>query len=223
MTAVTGTLDHTPVTDRPDTGTPSPAGPSPVADVAAWATGRAGRYLTFTLRGEMYALEILEVSEIIEFRALTVVPMMPAFIRGVINLRGRVLPVIDIAARFRQPATEVARRTSIVVVETNGLPHVTTSTITANNQQGIGIVVDAVNKVVHLGEDDIVPPPTFGAGIRSDFISGMAKHKDGFIIVLDMAKVLSMDDMGLLAQVAPVKAEMPGDAVGTPPGIDSER
>jgi len=155
------------------------------------------RYLTFALGGEVYALDILDVTEIMEFRSLTVVPMMPAFIRGVINLRGRVVPVVDMAARFGRGDTQVARRTSIIIVETGHQPG--NDDPTATNPQ-MGIMVDAVNKVVHLGTDDIEPPPAFGAGIRTDFISGMARHQDQFIIVLDVTRVLSLDEMAALGQ-----------------------
>lgn len=155
------------------------------------------RYLTFALGGEVYALDILDVTEIMEFRSLTVVPMMPAFIRGVINLRGRVVPVVDMAARFGRGDTQVARRTSIIIVETGTQPG--TDDTTGSNPQ-MGIMVDAVNKVVHLGTEDIEPPPAFGAGIRSDFISGMARYQDEFIIVLDVTRVLSLDEMVALGQ-----------------------
>jgi len=183
------TIDRTPPA--------APAGAEHRADLQSGA----GRYLTFTLGGEVFALDILQISEIIEFRALTVVPMMPAFIRGVINLRGRVLPVVDLAARFGQAATAVGRRTSIIVVETHdgvdGEPSAAAAE-SGNVRQGTGIMVDAVNKVVHLGAEDIEPPPAFGVGIRTDFIGGMAKHEDGFIVVLDIEKVLAVDDMALL-------------------------
>jgi purine-binding chemotaxis protein CheW len=139
--------------------------------------------------------------------------MMPSFIRGVINLRGRVLPVVDLAARFGQPATTVGRRTSIIVVETPDQltgPTSTDEPDIAGALHGIGIMVDAVNKVVHLSSDDIEPPPAFGVGIRTDFISGMAKHDDGFIVMLDIEKVLSVDDMVLLGH-AGTTAEGPAD------------
>jgi purine-binding chemotaxis protein CheW len=171
----------------------------------------AARYLTFTLQGEVYALDILEITEIIEFRSLTVVPMMPDFIRGVINLRGRVLPVIDLAARFGQGSTAVARRTGIIVVETSG--HIDGEDGPGN---GTGIMVDAVNKVVHLNGEDIEPPPAFGAGIRSDFISGMAKYDGEFIIVLDISKVLSLDEMVTLGRAAAAGQEV-AKAGGPPP------
>jgi purine-binding chemotaxis protein CheW len=160
-------------------------------------SGGAERYLTFALAGEVYALPILDITEIMEFRALTVVPMMPSFLRGVINLRGRVVPVVDMAARFGRGHTEVARRTSIIIVET---PNQTDGGHTATTS--MGIMVDAVNKVVHLGADDIEPPPAFGAGIRSDFISGMAKYDGNFVIILDVSHVLSLDEMVMLGQAA---------------------
>jgi purine-binding chemotaxis protein CheW len=163
--------------------------------------GGAERYLTFALAGEVYALPILDITEIMEFRALTVVPMMPSFLRGVINLRGRVVPVVDMAARFGRGRTDVARRTSIIIVET---PNHTDDGHTAT--ASMGIMVDAVNKVVHLGADDIEPPPAFGAGIRSDFISGMAKYDGNFVIILEVGHVLSLDEMVLLGQAADGRA-----------------
>jgi purine-binding chemotaxis protein CheW len=175
----------------------------------------AARYLTFTLQGEVYALDIQEITEIIEYRSLTVVPMMPAFIRGVLNLRGRVLPVVDLAARFGQNATTVARRTGIIVVDMSA-DSIGTGVGVANDHTdqtaGIGIMVDGVNKVVHLSDEDIEPPPAFGAGIRSDFISGMAKHEGGFVIVLDLARVLSMDEMVLLGKAGAAGHELAGAA-----------
>ena len=169
-------------------------GPAPAS---RWAG--AGRYLTFTLAGEVYALDILKVTEIIEFRSVTTVPMMPPFIRGVINLRGRVLPVVDLIARFGQGATAIARRTSIVVVHTAGRgAEESTGAQAVGN--GVGIMVDAVNKVVHLGDEDVQPPPAFGAGIRSDFICGMAKYEGEFVIVLDIDKILPLDEISAMAQ-----------------------
>jgi purine-binding chemotaxis protein CheW len=172
----------------------------------------SSRYLTFRLGGELFALGILDITEIIEYRALTEVPMMPPFIRGVLNLRGRVVPVVDLAARFGRGPTQVARRTGIIIVET-------TDVNGADGEGGdrpgqdFGIVVDAVNEVMHFGADDIEPPPAFGAGIRSDFISGMAKRGGDFIIVLDVSQVLSVDEMVLLGRASvgsPSDPEMTG-------------
>jgi purine-binding chemotaxis protein CheW len=172
------------------------------ADVAA---GESARYLTFTLNAEAYALDIFHVTEIIEHRHLTIVPMMPDFIRGVINLRGRAVPVIDLAIRFARGATEIARRTSIIIV------HIAHSEADAGpvpgesgggpDGQDIGILVDAVNKVVTFGAEDIEPAPSFGAGIRADFISGMAKRDDDFIVLLDVDRVLSLGELVNLGTV----------------------
>ncbi len=171
------------------------------------------RYLTVRLGKEVFALGILDITEIIEYRHLTDVPMMPAFVRGVLNLRGRVVPVVDLAARFGRGVTEVGRRTAIVIVETAAAG-------TADEdgaRQDFGIIVDAVNEVVHFAGEDVEPPPAFGAGIRADFISGMAKHRGDFIIVLDVARVLSVEEMVLLGQ-----ASAEGRAVAeAPPGEDT--
>jgi purine-binding chemotaxis protein CheW len=156
------------------------------APVAAEAvTEEVARYLTFTLNGDAYGLNIFHVIEILECRNLTVVPMMPDFVRGVINLRGRAVPVIDLAIRFAQGITTIARRTSVIIVHLNH----------GGYGQHIGILVDSVSKVVAFGTYDIEPPPVFGAGIRADFIAGMAKQDNDFIVVLDINQVLSVHDL----------------------------
>jgi purine-binding chemotaxis protein CheW len=192
---------------------PSSAGPAAIGAGPGGQPGGAGRYLTFTLGGEIYAVSILEVSEIIEFRTLTVVPMMPAYIRGVVNLRGRVLPVVDLAARFGRQATVVGRRTGIIVIELAERPAEHDRSANGQALQGIGIMVDAVNKVVYLNNDDLEPVPAFGTGIRSDFISGMAKYDGTFIVVLKIEKVLSLDEMAMIDQVAAAVAEGPSGEV----------
>ncbi|MFZ6818463.1 chemotaxis protein CheW [Undibacterium sp. Ji22W] len=152
----------------------------------------SGQFLTFALGGETFALGILNIKEIIQYGDLTEVPMMPNFIRGVINLRGRVVPVVDLTARFNRGTTSISRRTSIVIIE-----------MEQSNQfeaQSIGIVVDAVNEVIEIPTTDIEPPPSFGAKIRPDFISGMAKKDGRFIIVLNLNQVLSIDEMLALGQ-----------------------
>lgn len=141
------------------------------------------QYLTFMLAGEMFAIGILAIKEIIEYGHLTEVPMMPASVRGVINLRGAVVPVMDLQARFGRPASAVTKRTCIVIVETGD----------ADDGQVIGVVVDAVNEVLELPASDIEPPPSFGSAIRSDFVCGMAKVRGKFVIVLDAANVLSIE------------------------------
>ncbi|WP_433046905.1 chemotaxis protein CheW [Dactylosporangium sp. CS-033363] len=148
----------------------------------------AGRYLTFTLHGEAYALDIFHVIEIIEYRALTAVPMAPEFVRGVINLRGRAVPVVDLGIRFGQGATPVARRTSVIIVHSGA----------AEDGQHVGILVDMVNKVVSFGPGDVEPPPTFGTGIQPEYISGMARREADFIIVLDLERIVSPADVAAL-------------------------
>jgi purine-binding chemotaxis protein CheW len=185
----------------------------------------SARYLTFTLNGESYALDIFHVTEILEYRSLTVVPMMPEFIRGVINLRGRAVPVIDLAVRFARGATTVKRRTSIIIVHIDGPaaidgePDSATGSGRSTGQdigQDIGVLVDAVNKVVALAPGDIEPPPAFGAGIRADYISGMARRDNDFLILLDVGHVLSISDMISLTDLA---QQTPPAEDGGPPTL----
>ncbi|MEW5903329.1 MAG: chemotaxis protein CheW [Pseudomonadota bacterium] len=150
------------------------------------------QYLTFTLGNEMFAVGTLSVKEIIEYGQLTEVPMMPDFIRGVINLRGAVVPVIDLSARFGRSLTQVSRRTCIVIIEVPS----------GEEQQDIGVVVDAVSEVLEIPASEIEPPPAFGAKIRTDFIHGMGKVDGRFVILLDVGKVLSVDEISTLAAVA---------------------
>ena len=150
------------------------------------------QYLTFVLGGEAFAIGILAIKEIIEYGHLTEVPMMPASVRGVINLRGAVVPVMDLQARFGRPASAVTKRTCIVIVETGE----------ADDGQVIGVVVDAVNEVLELPASDIEPPPSFGSAIRSDFVCGMAKVRGKFVIVLDVANVLAIEDFSTLVDLA---------------------
>ena len=159
------------------------------------------QYLTFVLGGEMFAIEILDIREIIEYGALTTVPMMPAFIRGVINLRGSVVPVIDLSVRFGRPPVEVTRRTCIVIIEIAD----------AEQRQDIGIVVDSVSEVLEIPADRIEPPPAFGAKIRTDFMQGMGKVNERFVILLDVRNVLSVEEMSLLTSAAQLGAGTPAE------------
>jgi purine-binding chemotaxis protein CheW len=152
----------------------------------------AQQYLTFTLGSEMFAVGTLSVKEIIEYGQLTVVPMVPEFIRGVINLRGAVVPVIDLGARFGRGEKKVTRRTCIVIIE---VPN-------EEGTQDIGVVVDSVSEVLEIPAADIEPAPSFGAKIRSDFIAGMGKVNGRFVILLDVGKVLSLDEIATLATVS---------------------
>ena len=149
------------------------------------------QYLTFMLGGETFAIGILSIKEIIEYGQLTEVPRMPPFIRGVINLRGAVVPVIDLGARFGKQPTAISRRTCVVIIE---VEH-------EGEQQVIGVMVDAVNEVLDIPADQVEPAPTFGANIRADFIQGMGKVEGRFVIILNVNHVLSLDEMSTLASM----------------------
>lgn len=151
-----------------------------------------GQYLSFILSKEVYALDILSIKEIIEYNTLTEVPMMPDFIRGVINLRGDVVPIIDLKVRFGKGSTTIAKRTGIVILEAK-----------ADNEstQEIGIIVDTVNEVIEINQEDIVAPPGFGTSICPDFINGMARSNDSFIILLNANRLLSLDELESLSKV----------------------
>jgi purine-binding chemotaxis protein CheW len=157
------------------------------------------QYLTFMLGGEMLAVGILHIKEIIEYAGITQVPMMPSCIRGVINLRGAVVPVMDLSARFCRPSGVVTKRTCIVIVELGD----------AAERQDMGIVVDTVNAVLEISASDIEPAPAFGARIRTDFIAGMGKVDGKFVILLDVEQILSDIDIGELAPVEDAGADLP--------------
>ena len=158
----------------------------------AAAEGR--QYLTFRLGAETYALALMSVKEIIEYGGVTAVPMMPRFVKGVINLRGRVVPVMDLALRFGLVPAEITRRSCIVIVEV-GPPEA---------RQDTGVIVDTVSQVVEIPADDVEPAPSFGTRIRPDFIAGMGKLDGQFVILLDVERVLSADEVvALTALPAP--------------------
>ena len=149
------------------------------------AAGEAHQYLTFALAGEMYAVGILNVKEIIEYGNLTEIPRVPNFIRGVINLRGAVVPVVDLAVMFGGKESQVQKRTCNVIVEIR----------TDDGKHDLGIMVDAVSEVLEINGGDIEPPPSFGTKVRADFIAGMGKVAGKFVIILDIQQVLSSDQM----------------------------
>jgi purine-binding chemotaxis protein CheW len=166
------------------------SGRPPISAVATGG-GDTQQYLTFALGGELFAVGILNVKEIIEYGNLTEIPMMPSFIRGVINLRGAVVPVVDLAARFGGKPTDIQRRTCIVIVEMR----------IEDTRQELGIMVDAVSEVLEIQGKDIEPAPSFGAKIRADFIAGMGKVNGKFVIILDILRVLSVDEMSMLSNM----------------------
>jgi purine-binding chemotaxis protein CheW len=151
----------------------------------------ARQYLTFMLGGEMFAVGILCIREIIEYGETTQVPTMPAFTRGVINLRGAVVPVVDLSSCFVGQAGEITRRTCVVIVE---LAH-------DEGLRVMGIMVDAVNEVLEIPAEQI-EPPSLGASIRADFIAGMGKVEGKFVIILDVGRMLSFDEVPHLTGAA---------------------
>jgi len=159
---------------------------------AAQAALEPAQFLTFMLGGEIFAIGILSIKEIIEYHSLTEVPMMPPSVRGVINLRGAVVPVMDLLARFGRPSSPTTKKTCIVIVEVQA----------GDERHVIGVIVDAVNEVLDIGPADIEPPPAFGARIRTDFLQGMGKVKGKFVILLDVDHVLSLDEIGLVEHAA---------------------
>ncbi len=154
--------------------------------------GREGKYLTFSLAGEEYGIGILKIREIIGMMPITSVPQAPDFVKGVINLRGKVIPVIDLRLRFGMPAMDYTERTCIIVVQIDlsGAP------------LNIGIVVDSVSEVLNIGGGDIENAPTFGTQLNTDYILGMAKIEGGVKILLDINKVLTANEIGLLERAA---------------------
>ena len=153
---------------------------------------KEGKYLTFTLAEEEYGIGILKIKEIIGMLPITSVPQTPDFVKGVINLRGKVIPVMDLRLRFGMPSIDYTERTCIIVVEIAG----STGTIL------IGIVVDAVSEVLNIKGDDIEKTPTFGTKLNTDYILGMAKMEGGVKILLHIDRVLSNDELSLLSEAA---------------------
>ena len=141
--------------------------------------------LTFTLGKAVYALQIAPIREIIEYPGLTEIPMTPEFLRGVINLRGAVVPVIDLSVRFGRGLTQVGRRTCVVITEVDG----------DNGAIPLGILVDGVNEVLEVEAAQIEDKPEFGLGLRPDFVSGMIRRDNDFIVMLDIAHVLSATEL----------------------------
>ncbi|MBT3368495.1 MAG: purine-binding chemotaxis protein CheW [Nitrospina sp.] len=149
---------------------------------------REGKYLTFTLAEEEYGIGILKIKEIIGMLPITSVPQTPDFVKGVINLRGKVIPVIDLRLRFGMGEIDYTERTCIIVVEIDG-------------QAGtvlIGIVVDSVSEVLNVKGEDVEDTPTFGTKLDTEYILGMAKMEGGVKILLDINRVLSGEELAVL-------------------------
>lgn len=160
----------------------------------------AGQYLTFFICEDEYGVGILRVREIIEYDSVTRVPGTPASIRGVMNLRGSVVPVVDFAAKLRLPPAPITKRTCIVVIEVQ----------TEGEQLVLGVVADSVSQVVDLRAEDIEPPPSFGTRLAVDYLTGMGKAGRKFVLLLDVDRVLSPAE--LLAASAAAEADIPEGA-----------
>ncbi|MCU1719425.1 chemotaxis protein CheW [Pseudomonas sp. 5P_3.1_Bac2] len=156
--------------------------------VASAAAAEVRQYLTLSLGEELFALPIEQVREIIEFSALTHIPLMPEFLRGVLNLRGAVVPVIDLAVRFEREPMRIGKRTCIVIVEL----------AQGDSVQSLGIMVDTVNAVLDVPLNQVQARPTFGARLRADFIAGILEHQEQFMVVLDINQVLSLQELAAL-------------------------
>lgn len=146
------------------------------------------QYLTFKLADEVFALDITQVREVLDYTAVTKVPKMPEFMRGVINLRGSVVPVVDMRMKFGMEKTERTVNTCIIIVEIDLDGDLTV----------LGALADSVQEVVDLDAGQIEPAPRIGTRLRTEFIKGMGKHNDEFIIILDIDKVFSTDELSLV-------------------------
>ena len=169
------------------------------AAAADTARDEITQYLTFVTGRETFAIGILDVKEIIEIEHITRVPMMPDFICGIINLRGKVVPVVELSARLGRQKSEVTKKSCIILVEAGA----------EDDRQTIGMMVDEVNEILEIDERHIQPPPNFGTDIRTDFIRAMGQVGERFIILLDIEHVLSVEDISSLSHL---RSMTPGGA-----------
>lgn len=166
---------------------------SEVTESAATHKALAGKYLTFVLGKESYGVAVLKIREIIRMQDITLVPQMPDYIKGVINLRGKIIPVVDLRLKFCLSKAETTERTCIVVVQVS-LP--------SRSTLAMGMVVDAVEEVINIGAGDIEDTPDFGAKLDTEYILGMAKIKGAVKTLLDIDKVVAAETIESLKQVA---------------------
>lgn len=156
-------------------------------DTAGQSLDRGGKYLTFVLADENYGLEILKVREIIGMMDITAVPRTPAYVKGVVNLRGKVIPVVDLRLKFGMEAAEATEQTCIIVVD--------------DGRVETGIIVDKVSEVLDIASNDIEDPPSFGTSVDTSFILGMGKANDRVTILLDISRVLGNDGIAAINAV----------------------
>ncbi len=165
------------------------------------------QYLTFKLDDEVFALDITKVREVLDFTTITKVPRTPEFMRGVINLRGSVVPVVDLRLKFVMTKTEQTVNTCIIITE-----------VTLDGETTVlGALADSVQEVIDLGSDHIEPAPKIGTKLNTEFIKGMGKHNDGFVIILDIDRVFSTDD---LASVQPGQGGIGTTVENQPSAVD---
>lgn len=148
------------------------------------------QYLTFSLGDEVFAMDIRSVREIIQHGAMTVVPLMPEFVRGIINLRGAVVPVIDLQSRFGRAKAKMGKKTCVIIFDVGP----------DGDRVELGLLVDAVSEVIDIAPSQIEPPPQFGATIQREFIRGLGKVGSEFIVILEPERALNIDDMVALAE-----------------------
>jgi purine-binding chemotaxis protein CheW len=151
-----------------------------------------GQYLTFSLGEEVFAMNITNVREIIQYGPMTTVPLMPTFMRGMINLRGSVVPVIDLQARFGRGTAAIGKKSCNVIFDAQR----------SGERVELGLLVDAVSEVITIPTDQIEPPPNFGSSVRREFINGMGKVGGRFVIILEPDRALDVDEMSQLCDAA---------------------
>ncbi len=179
MSSVSTKADHQPA---------HPPAHPPGHQPANAASEAPGQYLTFALGEEVFAMDIRTVREIIQVGAITTVPLMPGFVRGVINLRGAVVPVIDLHARFGRAAAQISKKTCIVIFDA----------LRDGERVELGLMVDAVSEVIEIAAAQIEPPPHFGGAVRRDFIRGMGKVGTRFVILLEPDRAFDVGEMAEL-------------------------
>ncbi len=163
----------------------------PLTSTSELASESVKQFLTFELNAENYGINILKIKEIVDYGHITQVPMMPAFIAGVINLRGSVVPVVDLAFRFSEKPSIRTKRSSIVILELEY----------EEQKLEIGITVDEVNEVITISRSEIEPAPAFGTKIRTDFIDGMGKVKDKLLVLLAIEQILSVAELSAVDEI----------------------
>ena len=167
---------------------------------------QTAQYLTFRLGEEVFALDITQVREVLDYTAITRVPRMPEFMRGVINLRGSVVPVVDLRLKFGMSATERTVNTCIIIAEV----------AIGGERTLLGALADSVQEVIDLSAGQIEPPPRLGTSIHADFIRGMGKRDERFVIILDVDRVFSSDELSLVQDDG--SGEETAPAAGLSPG-----